>query len=380
MGDSASEPRFFLQFAGQGMKYMEEMRRIWTSSPAVQPFIEQAVAAVQHQAAHYDDSVTQFHTHGFDVLRWINEPASTPPWDYLLYSPVSHPLIYVCQVANYLALLEDGVDRRWLQAHTVGTTGFSTGIVAALVSSLDLPKPQLWDKAVRVAAMFFWQGIRSQDAMRQRGVHPRLDAALHESERGCPSAMARLTGVTRSRIDALLTAWGNEGRLHVAYVLNPTACIVSGSPEHLEQFSVTVAQAEPELTWRYVNSTIAAHSPYMQFVYDTVPGDAAALGLTFDRSELAVPVTSNRTGADLRESDDIIRAFLQGYALDTGYWGKQLGPCFSGQGATHVLDFGPGTGMASLSETYVARRGIEVIRLALPLGRMQLRKVIEASA
>lgn len=379
MDNPAAGPRFFLQFAGQGMKYMEEMRRIWTSSPAIRPFIEAAVGAVQHQAAHYDDTETQFHTHGFDVLRWIHEPASTPPWAYLLHSPVSHPLIYICQVANYLALLEDGVDRRWLQAHTVGTTGFSTGIVAALVSSLDLPKDQLWDRAVRVAAMFFWQGIRSQDAMRQHGVHPRLDAVLHDTDRGCPSAMARLTGVPRSRVEALLEAWGNAGRLHVGYVLTPTACILSGSPDDLELFSAWVAEAEPEITWRYVNSTIAAHSPYMQFVYDTVPGDAAALGLTFDARELVIPVTSNGSGADLRESDDIIRAFLKGYALDTGYWGRQLSPCFLGQGATHVIDFGPGTGMASLSETYLARRGVEVIRMALPLGRMQLRKVIEAS-
>ncbi len=94
------KPAIFIQFAGQGVRYMEELRRLYNACPAIRPFVQAAITEIKDQAAQFDDSLTRFFTQGLEVDLWLDRPETTPGLGYLLSSPLSHPLIYLCQMLH----------------------------------------------------------------------------------------------------------------------------------------------------------------------------------------------------------------------------------------------------------------------------------------
>jgi hypothetical protein len=62
------KPHIFIQFAGQGVKYLDELRRLYTTHPPIRPFIQHAIAEIKNQAAQYDDTQTDFFTQGVGSL------------------------------------------------------------------------------------------------------------------------------------------------------------------------------------------------------------------------------------------------------------------------------------------------------------------------
>lgn len=373
-----SDRPIFIQFAGQGVRYMEDLRRIYTASPLIRPFIHQAISEINRQREAFDDRKTGFFAQGLAVEQWIGDPSRTPDLGYLLSSPISHPLIYLTQISEYISILMDGLDQRKLLHHTHSLTGFSTGVVAALLVSMGLEMADLLSMAIRVQAMFFWQGIRTQMSMMAFGENPALDMALYGSKEGSPSAMASVTPLTRKRLDQAILAFKPEGEVYVAYDLFPGRFIVAGLPGTLARFSLFLKGLEGEIQWRYIPSTIGAHSPLLAPALELSPRDAEALGVRFNGSDLKRPVWGNDKGLDLRESENIMHEVIRAYFIDTGHFRKQIKPLLPPSTIRYVLDFGPGTGIASLTENHTATTGIKVIRCTLPLGRKQLMEEVMA--
>jgi fatty acid synthase subunit beta len=362
-------PRLLLQFPGQGTKYLDELRRTYATAPSVRPFVDEAIAAIGAQAALYDDSGTGFFRQGLEVARWMEHPDRAPDFGYLLSSPLSYPLIYLCQMANYLALFQDGLEPRTLLRHTHCATGFSTGIVAAALSSMDLSLDQLQRRALRVQALFFWAGIRVQECTLKRGVRPELRELLDETDLGSPSCMARIDGPSRHHLEEKLRESSGDGLVSVGYVLAPARCVIAGMPADLAAFHEFLAAGREPFTWRYILSTTPAHSPYHEDALEPTLADARRLGLDLDAREMKVPVLSVTEGKDLRESADLLRALLRGYLVDLGFWRRQIAPLFGGHGITDVLDLGPGTGIAGLTASHLGKAKVRVIRCAVPVGR-----------
>jgi malonyl CoA-acyl carrier protein transacylase len=67
-----------------------------------------------------------------------------------------------------------------------------------------------------------------------------------------------------------------------------------------------------------------------------------------------------------------LRATLRGYLVDVGFWRRQIAPLFGAHGITHVVDLGPGTGIAGLTASHIGKAEVKVIRCAVPLGRETL--------
>jgi fatty acid synthase subunit beta len=217
----ATDPSIFIQFAGQGVKYMEDLRRLYTQYPEVRPFIHDAVSELNRQLEHYDDSRTRFFIHGLDADKWIQTPETTPGLSYLLSSPLSHPFIYLTQITGYLSVLKEGLDQEKLLAHTHSATGFSTGIVAAVLVSMGLSYDSLCRMALKVLAMFFWQGVRCQESMLRFGVNPFLSEDLYDSPEGSPSCMASISNLVRSKLDSAISSVSDNGNIYPAYELFP---------------------------------------------------------------------------------------------------------------------------------------------------------------
>lgn len=366
------EPTIFIQFAGQGVKYMEELRRLYSMYPDVRPFIMDAVSEIKKQAETYDDSRTCFFTGGLDVDQWITCPEKTPDLAYLLSSPLSHPLIFLTQITGYLSLRKEGMDQDRILAHTHSATGFSTGIVAAILVSLGLPYDALCREALKVQAMFFWQGIRCQESMLHFGVNPRLSAELYDSAEGSPSCMASINNLTRSKLEDAISLFSNNGKVYPAYELLPGRWIVSGLTHDLKEFNLFLKKYAKAATWRYLPSTIGAHSPFLAYAFETSPKDAARLDLSFSGKDMKIPVWSNDAGTDLRLADNILNEVMRAYFLYPAAWRKQITPILPPTRIRYVLDFGPGTGVATLTENHSARSGVQVIRCTIPLGRKKL--------
>lgn len=371
MKESETGPSLFIQFAGQGVKYMDELRRIYTSTPGIQPFIMAAVDEIRRQAERYDDSATGFFAKGLDVDQWILHPETTPDNGYLLSSPLSHPLIFLTQISGYLSLVLDGMDQDLLLANTHSATGFSTGIVAAVLVSQGLPFDAFVEKALKVQAMFVWQGIRCQESMLSFGANPRLEPKLLETAEGCPSCMASVSGLPRSALDEAMSLFFKTGTVYPAYELFPGRWIVAGLPDDLSAFNRLIKDRHPSnsVTWRYIPSTIGAHSPFLAHAFATSPDDARDLGLSFSGKEMKIPVWSNDTGEDLRRLDPVLDEIMRAYFLHPAFFRRQIKPVLPPTRIRYVLDFGPGTGVATLTENHSARSGVQVIRCAIPLGR-----------
>jgi len=366
------EPFIFIQFAGQGVKYMDELRRLCSMHPAVRPFIQDAVRVIKEQAAEYDDTGSGFFAYGLDVDRWIDNPGETPDLAYLMSSPVSHPLIYLCQISNYISIVQEGMNQEKLLRHTHSATGFSTGIVAAALVSMGLPIGELWQSALKVQAMFFWQGVRCQQSMLRFGLHATLDSDLLNAAEGSPSCMASINNLDKNKLDEMIDAFSGYGVVHPSYELLPNRWIISGLPENLVAFRHFLKNRGEEIDLKYIPSTIAAHSPFLSYALETSPLDAKRIGLELRNKDMRIPVLANDTGSDLRDSNNIILDIMRAYFTRPGIWRRQIAPLASTDGIKFVLDFGPGTGVASLTENHTPGSGIQVIRCTVPLGRKRL--------
>ena len=366
------DPSIFVQFAGQGVIYLEELRHRYTNSEAIRPFIQEAIAEIRNQAAQYDDTSTGFFSLGLDVDRWIEHPEETPDRGYLLSSPLSHPLIYLCQISNYISILQEGVDQETLFRNTHSATGFSTGVVAAVLFSMGLPLAELWPLAIKVQAMFFWQGVRCQQSTLNQGVRAELSAELYYSREGSPSCMASIDGLTSHELDEMIASFSDTGTVHRAYGLLPEWWVVSGMPEDLGAFNRFLGARGKEITWRYIPSTIAAHSPFLSYAFRSSPLDALRIGLKLRGEDLKIPVWSTDGGTDLRASEDVLTDSMRGYLTRPATWRSQIAPLLTPNRITHVLDFGPGAGVASLTENHLAGSDIKVIRCSSTLGRKKL--------
>ena len=367
------KPLIFVQFAGQGTKYIDELRQLYSTYPAIRPFIQDAIAEIKKQASCYDDTQTAFFSHGLEVDRWLEDKSKTPDSGYLLSSPLAHPLIYLCQISNYISILQDGLDQEKLLLNTHSMTGFSTGVVAAILCSMGLPLDELQQLAIKVQAMFFWQGIRTQLCTLKLGVRPELVPGQFNSTDGTPSCMADISGLTRDRLDELIKSFSNHGTVFPAYELFPDRWVVSGMPDVLVEFNRFLNERINGVGWKYNLSTIAAHSPFLSYALESTPLDVKQLDLDFSGEEMKVPVWSNDTGADLRTSKkDVLYDIMHAYFTRPGVWRKQIASLFPPTRITHVLDFGPGTGVASLTQSHIKESGIEVIRCAVPNGRKKL--------
>ncbi|MCP4751854.1 MAG: ACP S-malonyltransferase [Proteobacteria bacterium] len=351
---------------------MDELRRLYVKYPAIQPFIQKAIAEIKQQASCYDDSQTGFFYQGLNVDSWIEKPESTPGLTYLLSSPLSHPLIYLCQISNYISVLQEGIDLDFLLRHTHSVTGFSTGILSAVLASMGQPLKELEETALKVQAMFFWQGVRCQQSIFRFGVQPKLKIDLMESNDGSPSCMANVSNLAKAQLDEVIEQFSDYGIVHPAYELLPERWIVAGLPEALTAFGRFMKERKPETEFRFIPSTIAAHCPFLTYALETSPVDAEQVGLKLQGSDLKVPVWSNDTGADLRDSTDVILDVMTAYFIHPAYWRNQIAPLFSSTPIKYVLDFGPGPGVASLTENHTSGSGVQVIRCTVPLGRRRL--------
>ena len=151
-------------FGGQGYDYFGELLLIWSSSKstAASNFIRLAATALQVEAEKIDDAPLS----PFDLLCWLDVGSEgTPPPSWLLASaPVSYPLIFVTQIANYMNTLDAIGFTHEVASKTLfgAASGHSQGILAAAVVAKSADDDALLANSVAMARYALRHGCACQ--------------------------------------------------------------------------------------------------------------------------------------------------------------------------------------------------------------------------
>ncbi len=161
-----------------------------------------------------------------------------------------------------------------------------------------------------------------------------------------PGAMLAIAA-SEKEVRPLLTT-----EIYMASVNGDSLCVVAGTPEAVEALQQRLTN-EGELVCRRLLATHAFHSPLMGPVAEELTGIARSVRL----SPAKIPYISNVTGKPITDAE----------ATDATYWARHLmEPVQFAAGLQHLcshsapvfLEVGPGQMLASLTEQYLAGRGL----------------------
>lgn len=368
-------------FGGQGNieEYFEELRDIYTTYPSfVEKFITSAADHLQLLAR--DPRAEKLYSKGLNVMHWLTNRDTQPDTNYLVSAPVSLPLIGLCQLAHYTVTCRAlGLTPREVRERLNGTTGHSQGIVtAAAIAAAD--SWETFDKVAKDAiTVLFWIGSRSQQAYPRTSLAPSVLQDSLENGEGTPTPMLSVRDLSRAALQEHVDATNHhlpEDR-HIAISLINSArnFVVTGppislyglnvrlrkvkAPTGLDQTRIPFTDRKVRFVNRFLPITAPFHSKYLGEAHKNAVEDLKDIKIS--RKSLEIPVFDTESGIDMREdgADNIVPSLVQLITERPVNWEKAT-VC---QGATHIIDFGPGgiSGLGVLTNRNKDGTGVRVI-------------------
>lgn len=367
-------------FGGQGnIEYFEELRDVYTTySSFVEKFVQASAQLLQALAR--DPRAEKLYSKGLDVMRWLHNRDSQPDTDYLISAPVSLPLIGLCQLAHYTVTcrtlgLSPGAVRESLR----GTTGHSQGIVtAAAIAAADS-----WESFEKVASdaltILFWIGCRSQQAYPRTSLAPSVLQDSVEHGEGTPTPMLSVRDLSRAALQEHVEATNHhlpeDRHIAISLVNSARTFVVTGppislyglnlrlrkvkAPTGLDQTRIPFTDRKVRFVNRFLPITAPFHSSYLHEANKNATEDLKAIKLS--RKNLGVPVFDTESGVDIRdqEAENIVPSLVRLITEKPVNWERAT--VF--QGATHIIDFGPGgiSGLGVLTNRNKDGTGVRVI-------------------
>ena len=364
--------RAALCFGGQGAPCLDELAILERESPAVRAWVDAATDALTELLGRRELRWSGLYEQGLDVARWVRDEARRPDAGYLASSAISQPLIFLTQIATYQALFGEGLDAAMGAGAIPVVTGHSQGMMAALLvgeSPRGVVSPARFVEMVRY---FAWQGLHMMQS-------------FGAPVAGASTPMAAVAGPTEEELRQAVDAVNRRGgELVIALYNTPTRHVVSGSPAALDALrGVLEARGEREarlrrdgklggrplrVTWEHLPVGAAFHSPHMRTGLDAMRETAGALGFRASADALLLDVVSPATGALLNDSPDLLEELLVSQFVRPVRWPAAVAG-LTVPGVEHVLDLGPGDGVARLTRSLLRGRGVRVHAVALPAER-----------
>lgn len=375
------QARIYAIFGGQGNieEYFEELRDVYTTYPSfVEKFVTSAADHLQSLAR--DPRAEKLYSKGLDVMRWLADRDTQPDTNYLVSAPVSLPLIGLCQLAHYTVTCRAlGLTPREVRERLSGTTGHSQGIVtAAAIAAAD--SWETFDKVAKDAiTILFWIGSRSQQAYPRTSLAPSVLQDSLENGEGTPTPMLSVRDLSRAALQEHVDATNHhlpENR-HIAISLLNSArnFVVTGppislyglnvrlrkvkAPTGLDQTRIPFTDRKVRFVNRFLPITAPFHSLYLGEANKNAVEDLKHIKIS--RKSLEIPVFDTESGIDIREedADNVVPSLVRLITERPVNWEKATA-C---QGATHIVDFGPGgiSGLGVLTNRNKDGTGVRVI-------------------
>lgn len=367
-------------FGGQGnIEYFEELRDVYTAYPSfVEKFVQASAQLLQSLAR--DSRAEKLYSKGLDVMRWLHNRDSQPDTDYLVSAPVSLPLIGLCQLAHYTVTCRTlGLSPGAVRERLNGTTGHSQGIVtAAAIAAADT-----WESFEKVASdaltILFWIGCRSQQAYPRTSLAPSVLQDSVEHGEGTPTPMLSVRDLSRAalqeHVDATNHHLPKDRHIAISLINSARTFVVTGppislyglnlrlrkvkAPTGLDQTRIPFTDRKVRFVNRFLPITAPFHSSYLHEANKNAIQDLEAIKLS--RKSLGVSVFDTELGLDIRdqESENIVPSLVRLITEKPVNWERAT--VF--QGATHIVDFGPGgiSGLGVLTNRNKDGTGVRVI-------------------
>ena len=374
LGDGSR--RAAVTFAGQGGAALSELSTLVAQRPGLREGLAVASAVLGEAAASPAGQSSGRFRHGFDLVTWAEDPDGAPPDAYLRSAAVSYPLILVAQALLWRAVWEDGLAAAARGGALVAVAGHSQGLLSALLVSEGAAggvDDALLARYVRLA----WTV----------GTH----AALR-SHAGSDPPLASVSGVREQRLvqilDRVNAEVGSDEAATIALVNEPLRIVVGGPPRTLALVRARLAEvaraeeaqrargqrggAPLRFGWSPLEVDVAYHTAALREPCALLRAQLAAEpGLLPEPAALMLPVLSPADGSDLRACADLASTVATTQLVAPVRW-DVVTRALAAAGAEWVLDFGPGTDVASLTAANLRGDGARTLALASPEGRRRL--------
>lgn len=367
---AAGETRAAIAFGGQGAPCLDELAAMERESPAVRGWVDAASDALIDLVARRELRWSGLYDHGLDLARWVRSEKSRPDAAYLASSTISQPLILLTQLARYRALYDEGLAAA-IQAGSIPVlSGHSQGMMAALLVAESPLGAVRTERLVEFVRYFAWQGLHMMQSFGQ-------------ATSGDATPMAAVAGPTEGELTETLTAVNRRhpgDELVIALYNTRTRHVVSGPVGALQALRAALTErAEREarlrregrhggrpltFTWEFLAVGAAFHSPRMADGLRAMREAVGAMGFTADAGALHLDVVSPATGALLNDSEDLLEELLVSQFTRSVRWHTVVARLAAVPGVEHVLDLGPGEGVARLSRSLLRGTGVRVHAMA----------------
>lgn len=369
-------------FGGQGNTedYFDELREIYDIyNGAIVDFIELVAEKLLSLSREHPDA-SKIYTKGLDILRWLKNPETTPDNDYLVYAPVSVPVIGVIQLAHYAITARVlGLTPGDLRNYLAGATGHSQGMVTAVAIASSDSWESFFEASVKAMTVFFYIGLRCQQQYPHTSLPPSvLEDSVAEGE-GKPSPMLSIRDLSKSQVQKFVDDTNKhlpkEKHIVISLINGARNMVVTGPPQALYGLNLALRKAKAptglnqgrvphserklKFSSRFLPITSPFHSPLLTDATDVIVNDLKAANVEFAPSSLSIPVYDTFEGADLRESKgSVVARVIELITHLPVNW--EIATQFSG---THILDFGPGgaSGLGLLTHRNKEGTGVRVI-------------------
>ncbi|KAG1882787.1 putative polyketide synthase [Suillus subluteus] len=256
--------------------------------------------------------------------------------------------LFLVQALRYLAHFSSAPN------HSLGVSGFSSGIITACVVGASTSVITFMSNSVEAFRLAFWIGMRSMQYRTKE-----LQSALGFPDTGLPWSVV-CVGLSRDDVLGFISDFESKNdcnsSLHLTAIIDAQHVTVSGRPDILSRFSSSISISK-SCTIHPTTVDALYHARTLHNVRDQVLADIATYSIRFpDFSNLRFPVFSTVSGKHLLPSSQhstLVDAVLDMIIMSPVDWvsvAQGLGSSVPADAPTQVLNFGPSSGLLRILE------------------------------
>ncbi|CCE61876.1 hypothetical protein TPHA_0B02040 [Tetrapisispora phaffii CBS 4417] len=369
-------------FGGQGNTddYFEELRELYETYNVLIVDVIEFAADTLGELTKSTTETEKVYTQGFNILDWLKNPSQTPDVDYLLYIPVSCPLIGVIQLVHFaLTARLLGFTPGEMKSYFKGATGHSQGLVTAVAIAEADSWESFFESARKAISLLFFIGVRCHLTYPNTSLPPSILEDSVETGEGTPSPMLAVSNLTKEQVQEFIDKTNlhlpEEKHINISLINGARNLVVSGPPQSLYGLNLTLRKAKApagldqsripyserklKISNRFLPVSSPFHSKLLSSAGSLIAQDLARNKIEFNSANLSIPVFDTYDGADLRNFNGSITSRITECIITLPVNWEEATKAH----ATHILDFGPGgaSGLGVLTHRNKDGTGVRVI-------------------
>lgn len=360
--------KIFLQFGGQGSPYLKELAKLYKEESNLKDFFNITFETLNKLEKDNGGKSNRFINEGLDLKAWLENEDSAPPEDYQMRGCISIPLIFIVQMANYLAFTQKGYSVSELFAQTAGLTGHSQGVTAATIAALGKEGKDFLSAYSNFVDYMFYIGLRAQEEYPNFDVPEEVVKQVTEIGDKSPAPMVACIGYTaeelESRVQEVNKEFSLSGKstLYASLFNASNSIVISGDPASLVLFRKKYKEEMDSKKGKfvYLKTTVPFHCPLIADSWNKFEQDLKErIDFKYSGSDLKLPVYSIHDGKNLQKVDNLAQELFNEMVIETLHWDKALTELFNNSEIDTVIDFGPSVVSAKLTGGQLTTREIK---------------------